>query len=84
LAENGLAEFFILSEVIPCATGGESLYADMGHLGRRPIIRAWYFVFTALLLNYLGQGPFLTQHPETKSVLFEMIFHQAKPAYIPT
>jgi KUP system potassium uptake protein len=83
LAENGLSGFFVLSEVILCATGGEALYADMGHLGRRPIIRAWYFVFTALLLNYLGQGAYIIQHPDTKSVLFEMVLHQAKPAYIP-
>lgn len=45
LKHNGLAGFFVLSEVILCATGGEALYADMGHLGRKPIIRAWYFVF---------------------------------------
>lgn len=38
--QNGLAGFFVLSEVILCATGGEALYADMGHLGRKPIIRA--------------------------------------------
>ncbi|UCF90737.1 MAG: KUP/HAK/KT family potassium transporter [Desulfobacterales bacterium] len=83
LAENGLAGFFVLSEVILCATGGEALYADMGHLGRQPIIRAWYFVFTALLINYLGQGAYIIQHPEAKSVLFEMVFHQAKLAYVP-
>ena len=43
--ENGLAGFFVLSEVILCATGGEALYADMGHLGRKPIRNAWHFVF---------------------------------------
>ncbi|MBI4838966.1 MAG: KUP/HAK/KT family potassium transporter [Nitrospirae bacterium] len=83
LHENGMAGFFVLSEVILCATGGEALYADMGHLGRQPIIRAWYFVFAALLLNYLGQGAFLIEHPETKNVLFGMIFHQARGLYIP-
>ncbi|MBZ0155589.1 MAG: KUP/HAK/KT family potassium transporter [Alphaproteobacteria bacterium] len=83
LAENGIAGFFVLSEVILCATGGEALYADMGHLGRIPIIRAWVVVFTALLLNYFGQGAFLLQHPEAKNVLFEMIFHQAQILYIP-
>jgi KUP system potassium uptake protein len=55
----------------------------MGHLGRKPIINAWYFVFPALLLNYFGQGAFIIQHPETKNVLFEMIFHQAQTLYIP-
>ncbi|MCL4536172.1 MAG: KUP/HAK/KT family potassium transporter, partial [Nitrospirae bacterium] len=83
LEENGIAGFFVLSEVILCATGGEALYADMGHLGRKPIIRAWYFVFVALLLNYLGQGAFVIQHPETKNVLFGMIFHQAQILYVP-
>jgi KUP system potassium uptake protein len=80
---GGISGFFVLSEVILCATGGEALYADMGHLGREPIVKAWYFVFLALLLNYLGQGAFLIQHPETKNVLFEMIFHQARFLYIP-
>jgi KUP system potassium uptake protein len=83
LLENGITGFFVLSEVILCATGGEALYADMGHLGRKPIIRAWYFVFAALLLNYLGQGAFLVEHPDAKNVLFEMIFQQAQILYIP-
>jgi KUP system potassium uptake protein len=83
IAGHGLFGFFVLSEVILCATGGEALYADMGHLGRKPIIRAWSFVFVALLLNYLGQGAFLVQHPDAKNVLFEMIFHQAQFLYIP-
>ncbi len=83
LMENGIAGFFLLSQVILCATGGEALYADMGHLGKLPIIRAWYLVFFALILNYLGQGAFIIQHPETKNVLFEMVFHQAQIIYIP-
>ncbi len=82
LLENGIAGFFVLSQVILCATGGEALYADMGQLGKLPIIRGWYFVFFALLLNYLGQGAFIIQHPETKNVLFEMIFQQAQILYI--
>ena len=81
--ENGITGFFVLSEVILCATGGEALYADMGHLGREPIVRAWYFVFFALVLNYLGQGAFLMQHPDAKNVLFEMVFHQARFLYVP-
>jgi KUP system potassium uptake protein len=83
LYENGITGFFVLSEVILCATGGEALYADMGHLGREPIVRAWYFVFFALVLNYLGQGAFLVQHPDAKNVLFEMVFHQARLLYVP-
>ncbi|MBI5327168.1 MAG: KUP/HAK/KT family potassium transporter [Deltaproteobacteria bacterium] len=83
MTHNGIVGFFVLSEVILCATGGEALYADMGHLGRLPIVRAWYFVFIALTLNYLGQGAFLIRHPEAKNVLFEMIFSQAQILYIP-
>lgn len=83
LFENGIAGFFLLSQVILCATGGEALYADMGQLGRLPIIRGWYFVFIALLLNYLGQGAYVIQHPEAKSILFEMIFQQAQILYVP-
>lgn len=83
LYENGIAGFFVLSSVILCATGAEALYADMGHLGRQPILRAWYFVFCALLLTYLGQGAFLIQNPGEKNVLFSMVFNQAQILYIP-
>jgi KUP system potassium uptake protein len=83
LRENGTAGFFVLSEVILCATGGEALYADMGHLGKKPILHAWYFVFAAVLLNYMGQGIFALQHPETKSLLFGMVQYQASYLYIP-
>jgi KUP system potassium uptake protein len=81
--DNGISAFFVLSEVILCATGGEALYADMGHLGRKPILRAWHFVFFALLLSYLGQGAFILSHPETRNTLFGMIRHQASFLYIP-
>ncbi len=83
LSENGIAGFFLLSQVILCATGGEALYADMGQLGKLPIVRAWYFVFFALILNYMGQGAFIIQHPHAKNVLFEMVFNQAQILYIP-
>lgn len=82
LYENGIAGFFVLSAVFLCATGGEALYADIGHLGRKPIVNAWYFVFVALLLNYFGQGAFVIKHPETKNVLFEMIFSQTRVLYV--
>ncbi|RII29196.1 MAG: potassium transporter Kup [Geobacter sp.] len=81
--ENGFSGFFVLSEVILCATGGEALYADMGHLGRRPIVRAWYFVFCALVINYLGQGAFVLHHPEAKNFLFGMVQDQSQLLYIP-
>jgi KUP system potassium uptake protein len=83
LKDNGLSGFFVLSEVILCATGGEALYADMGHLGRRPIVRAWYCVFVALVINYLGQGVYVLQNPDAKNILFGMIQAQASIIYIP-
>lgn len=83
LYENGIVGFFVLSEVTLCATGGEALYADMGHLGRKPILKAWYFVFVALVINYLGQGAYMIEYPDAHNVLFEMIFHQSSFIYIP-
>jgi KUP system potassium uptake protein len=83
LYDNGLAGFLVLSEVILCATGGEALFVDMGHLGRKPIIWAWCFVFLALTLCYLGQGAFLLKGPRTENVLFGMLLHQAPLLYIP-
>jgi len=83
LAKNGMAGFLILSEVILCATGGEALYADMGHLGRKPVKRAWYFVFVALVINYLGQGAFILTHPDAKNILFGMVQSQSAMLYIP-
>jgi KUP system potassium uptake protein len=83
LFDNGLHGILVLSSVILCATGGEALYADMGHLGRKPIIRAWSIVFVTLVLNYLGQGAFLINHPGAKVVLFEMFLTEAPVLYIP-
>jgi len=83
LYNNGLTGFFVLSEVILCATGGEALYADIGHLGRKPIIRAWYFVFFVLVLNYLGQGAFQISHGDSQNLLFGMVDSQATLLYIP-
>lgn len=83
VTHHGLAGFFVLSEVILCATGAEALYADMGHLGRKPITQAWGFVLLVLVLNYLGQGAFLLAHPECKDILFGMVHMQAGSLYIP-
>ena len=83
LLNNGITGFFVLSEVILCATGGEALYADMGHLGREPILKAWRLVFVALVLNYLGQGAFIIRNPHAHNILFEMINQQAHLLYIP-
>ncbi len=60
LLEHGYHGFLVLGSVVLCITGGEALYADMGHFGARPIRAAWYtIVFPALLLNYFGQGALL-------------------------
>ena len=83
MLHHGWTGFFVLSEVILCATGGEALYADMGHMGRKPILAAWALVFTALLLCYMGQTAFLIHHPDTNNVLFEMIHSQASWLYAP-
>ncbi|MDD3014133.1 MAG: KUP/HAK/KT family potassium transporter [Candidatus Gastranaerophilales bacterium] len=83
LMVHGMMGFFVLSEVLLCATGTEALYADMGHLGRWPIIKAWYFVLAALLLCYMGQGAFLIQNTKANNILFEMIFNQVQILYVP-
>jgi len=83
LFEAGVKGFIALGEIILCATGGEALYADMGHLGSRPIRQAWAGVFVALVVNYFGQGAFLLSHPDAKNILFEMVFHYARVLYVP-
>jgi len=83
MLHHGIIGFFVLSEVILCATGGEALYADMGHLGRKPIRHAWYFVFVALVINYLGQGAYLLNNPQAKNILFSMVKWEAPLLYIP-
>jgi KUP system potassium uptake protein len=57
--------FIILGAVVLCVTGGEALYADMGHFGKRPIRLAWFtIVMPSLTLNYFGQGALLLTNPE--------------------
>jgi KUP system potassium uptake protein len=56
--------FLILGAVVLCVTGGEALYADMGHFGKKPIRIAWFFVvMPSLTLNYFGQGALLLSDP---------------------
>ncbi|NUP11613.1 MAG: KUP/HAK/KT family potassium transporter [Polyangiaceae bacterium] len=63
--EEGFHAFRVLGGVVLSVTGGEALYADMGHFGRRPIQLGWMFVaLPALVLNYLGQGAVLLDQPE--------------------
>jgi KUP system potassium uptake protein len=63
---NGMNAVLVLGSVFLVVTGGEALYADMGHFGKRPIRLAWFaVVLPALLLNYFGQGALLISRPAT-------------------
>ncbi|HEU4566364.1 MAG TPA: potassium transporter Kup [Gemmatimonadaceae bacterium] len=79
---NGTHGFLILGAVVLVVTGGEALYADMGHFGKRPIRLAWFaFVFPALLLNYFGQGALLLRDPSaTDNPFYRLI---PEPLLIP-
>jgi KUP system potassium uptake protein len=74
-ADHGLHGFLVLGSVVLCVTGGEALYADMGHFGAPAIRRAWGLcVFPALLLNYFGQGALLLSRPEAvENPFFAMV-----------
>ncbi len=66
--------FIILGAVVLCVTGGEALYADMGHFGKKPIRLAWFsVVMPALTLNYFGQGALLLRNPEAVKNPFYMM-----------
>jgi KUP system potassium uptake protein len=67
LLHHGRAALPIMGSVFLVVTGGEALYADMGHFGRKPIARAWTFlVCPALIINYLGQGALVLSNPEAQ------------------
>jgi KUP system potassium uptake protein len=83
LIGNGWASLVVMSAVILCITGGEALYADMGHLGREPIVKGWMVVFPALVLNYFGQGAYVLMTDNPHNVLFAMINHISPLVYIP-
>ncbi len=71
---NPLITFFILGAVVLCVTGGEALYADMGHFGKKPIRLAWFsIVMPCLTLNYFGQGALLLSNPEAVKNPFFMM-----------
>jgi KUP system potassium uptake protein len=74
----GKMGFFVLGAVVLAITGGEALYADMGHFGRKPIRLAWYgLVCPALVINYFGQGAWLLSHPTAK----ENPFYNLTPSW---
>jgi KUP system potassium uptake protein len=69
--------FFVLGAVFLALTGGEALYADMGHFGKKPIRIAWIgLVFPALLLNYFGQAAFVLANPAGIKNPFYMMMPQ--------
>jgi KUP system potassium uptake protein len=74
LVHGRLHGFLVLGSVVLCITGGEALYADMGHFGRRAIKVAWStMVFPALLLNYFGQGALLLEHPSSTNPFYDLV-----------
>ncbi len=76
--QNRIAGFLALGSVFLVVTGGEALYADMGHFGRRPIQLAWFaVVLPSLLLNYFGQGALLLTRPEAR----EHPFYEMAPSW---
>ncbi len=65
---NGMHGFVVLGSVFLVVTGGEALYADMGHFGRTPIRQAWFaVVLPALVINYLGQAAVLLDNPDARA-----------------
>jgi KUP system potassium uptake protein len=65
LSDNGISGYLVLGAVFLAVTGGEALYADMGHFGAAPIRLGWFtLVLPALLLNYFGQGAIILAHPD--------------------
>jgi KUP system potassium uptake protein len=73
--DNGLLAFIAFGAIVLAVTGGEALYADMGHFGIKPIRLAWYgCVLPALTLNYLGQGALLLTNPSAISNPFFLLF----------
>ena len=73
--EHGVLAWLALGAVVLAVTGGEALYADMGHFGRLPIRLAWLgLVLPSLVLNYFGQGAFILSHPgEVANPFYELV-----------
>jgi len=72
--QNGMHGFLVLGAVFLVATGGEALYADLGHFGEKPIQIDWFSVAApALILHYLGQGALLIEHPQAAQNPFYLL-----------
>ncbi len=79
---EGILGVGVLAAVVLVVTGGEALYADMGHFGPRPIRLAWFgAVLPALVLNYFGQGAWLLDHPEALTAAEFNPFYALVPAW---
>ena len=73
-ADTGVTGYLVMGSVFLVVTGGEALYADMGHFGVRPIRFDWFtIVLPSLLLNYFGQGALLLEHPEAATNPFFLL-----------
>lgn len=73
---HGLVSIVVLGSVFLVVTGGESLYTDMGHFGRRPIINGWFFIaYPALVLQYFGQGALLLREGHIRATVESPFFH---------
>ena len=73
-ADTGATGYLVMGSVFLVVTGGEALYADMGHFGTRPIRVDWFtIVLPSLLLNYFGQGALLLEHPEAATNPFYLL-----------
>ena len=78
LMQHGLASFATLSTVFLVLSGGEALYADMGHFGRTSIRRGWFMVvMPSIVLNYFGQGAYLLRNP----LHVDNLFYRLAPAW---
>jgi KUP system potassium uptake protein len=74
LAQHQISALAVLAGVFLCVTGGEALYADMGHFGKTPIRLSWIFiVMPALVINYFGQGALLITNPAAISNPFYLM-----------
>src|SRR5262249_40768444 len=71
---HGAIGLVTLGAVFLVVTGGEALYADLGHFGRKPIQTAWFIlVLPALILNYFGQGALVLAHPDAFKIPFYLL-----------
>ena len=73
---HGMTAMVVLGSVFLVVTGGESLYTDMGHFGRKPIMRGWFWVaYPGLILQYFGQGALLLREGHVRSTVENPFFH---------